>query len=146
MQMLENGQIESENELVMKEGRVVRSKWLTVRLSGEEEKKLIKFFRRTTSSSISEYARDVLLKEPVTIRYRNETADEFLAEMITLKQELNAIGNNFNQAVHRLHTLDHIPEIKAWAIINENGKKAFMQKVEEIKERMNQIYELWSQK
>lgn len=130
----------------MKEPKAVRSKWLTIRLNDEEEKKLNKFFHRTTSGSLSEYARDLLLKEPVTILYRNQTADEFLAEMLLLKQQLNAIGNNFNQAVHRLHTLDHIPEIKAWAVINENGKKLLMQKVEEIKERMNQIYELWSQK
>lgn len=130
----------------MKKAKPVRCKWLTIRLSDDEEKKLNKFFRPTNSSSLSEYARDVLLKEPVTIFYRSQTADEFLAEMILLKQELNAIGKNFNQAVHRLHTLDHVAEIKAWAIINENGKKVFMQKVEEIKERMNQVYELWSQK
>lgn len=87
-----------------------------------------------------------MLKEPVNVLYRNQTADEFLAEMIQLKKELNAIGNNFNQVVHRLHTLDHIPEIKAWAMMNETGKKTFQKKVEEIKERMNQIYALWSQK
>ena len=48
--------------------------------------------------------------------------------MILLKNELNAIGNNFNQAVHKLHTLDHVPEIKAWAILNESSKKIFHEK------------------
>jgi len=66
--------------------------------------------------------------------------------MILLKKELNAIGNNFNQAVHKLHTLDHVPEIKDWAILNEASKKSFMKKMEEIKEKMNQIYQQWSQK
>jgi len=78
----------------------------------------------------------------VIIRYRNQTADDFLEEMILLKRELNAIGNNSNQAVHRLHTLDHMPEIKAWAILNESGKKLFLKKVQEITEKMNQIYSL----
>ena len=86
------------------------------------------------------------LKSPYIILYRNQSADEFLAEMILLKNELNAIGNNFNQAVHKLHTLDHIPEIKAWAIQNEQCKKLFMKKMEEIKEKINQIYNQWSQK
>ena len=130
----------------MKETKQVRKGWLTVRLNEDEEKKLNKFFSRTTSGSLSEYARDVLLKDPVNVIYRNQSADEFLAEMILLKKELNAIGNNFNQAVHKLHTLDHVPEIKAWAILNEASKKNFMKKVDEIKEKMNQIYQQWLQK
>ncbi|MFT3980635.1 MAG: plasmid mobilization relaxosome protein MobC [Ferruginibacter sp.] len=130
----------------MKETKSIRSKWLTIRLNEDEEKQLQKFYERTTSASLSEYARDVLLKEPVTVLYRNQTADDFLAEMILLRKELNAIGNNFNQAVHKLHTHDHVPEIKAWAVLNETGKKFFLEKAEEISNQVHQIYELWSQK
>ena len=130
----------------MKEKIQIRSILLPIRLNAEEKKKLHSFYGKTTCNSLSEYARSVLLKEPVNVFYRNQTADEFLAEMIQLKKELNAIGNNFNQAVHRLHTLDHVPEIKVWAIMNETGKNAFLKKVEEIKEKMSQIYILWSQK
>lgn len=130
----------------MKEKKQVRSKWLTIRLSESEENKLIKFFKRTTSNSLSEYAREVLLRQPVTFFYRNESADDFLSEMILLKKELNAIGNNFNQAVHKLHTLDRIPDIKSWAILNENSKKIFMNKLTEIEDIMNEIYIQWLQK
>ena len=130
----------------MKETKKVRSKWLTIRLNEDEETKINKLYSRTTSNGLSEYARDVLLKEPVNIIYRNQSADDFLEEMILLKNELNAIGNNFNQAVHKLHTLDHVQEIKAWAILNETGKKSFMKKVDEIIEKANQIYEQWLQK
>jgi hypothetical protein len=138
--------VNCENEIVMKGTKQVRKGWLTVRLNEDEEKKLNKFFSRTTSGSLSEYARDVLLSEPVNVIYRNQSADEFLSEMILLKKELNAIGNNFNQAVHKLHMLDHVPEIKAWAILNESSKKVFIKKVDEIKVKMNQIYQQWSQK
>ena len=130
----------------MKEIKQIRKGWLTVRLNEDEEKKLNKFYSRTTSNSLSEYARDVLLREPVNVLYRNQSADEFLTEMILLKKELNAIGNNFNQVVHKLHTLDHIAEIKGWTILNESSKKNFMKKVDEIKEKMNQIYWQWLQK
>ena len=132
--------------MVMKKTRQVRKGWLTVRLNEDEEKKLNKLYAGTTSNSLSEYARDVLLREPVNIIYRNQTADEFLAEMILLKNELNAIGKNFNQVVHKLHTLDHVSELKAWAILNETSKKTFLKKVDEIKEKMNQICQQWSQK
>lgn len=130
----------------MKETNKIRSRWLTIRLNEDEEKKLLQLYSRTTSSGLSEYARDVLLRAPINVLYRNQTADEFLEEMILLKKELNAIGNNFNQAVHKLHTLDRDAQIKAWAVLNEATKNLFMRKVEEIKEKMNQIYEQWSQK
>jgi len=135
-----------ENEIVMKRRNSIRSFILTLRLNDQEKQKLDRLCTRAQCNSLSEYARDVLLEEPVKIKYRNQSADEFLEEMILLKKELNALGNNFNQAVHKLHTLDHVPEIKAWAILNENGKKLFMKKVDEIRERMTQIYEQWLQK
>jgi len=130
----------------MKEVISIRSHILTIRLNQEEREKLNRLCGKAQCNSLSEYSRDVLLKEPVTIKYRNQSADDFLEEMFLLKKELNAIGNNFNQSVHKLHTLDHDPQIKAWAILNEASKKLFMKKVDEIVERMNQIYEQWSQK
>ena len=130
----------------MKGTKKVRSKWLTIRLNEDEEKRLNQLYGRTTSNGLSEYARDVLLREPVNIVYRNQTAEDFLEQMIQLGKELNAIGNNFNQAVHKLHMSDHIAEIKGWAILYETSKEIFMKKVAEISEKMSQIYSQWSQK
>ena len=129
--------------MVMKDTKKVRRKWLTIRLDEDEEKKINRFCSRTTSNSLSEYARDVLLKEPTIFLYRNQSADEFLAEMILLKNELNAIGKNYNQVVHKLHTLDHDSQIRTWAILNEKSKEIFMKKIEEIKGKLSQIYEQW---
>src|SRR5687768_6878392 len=98
----------------MKEKSKLRNQWLTIRVSLEEYNKIEKISNTTTSQSISEYARAVLLKKPVIVKYRNVSLDEILSEMIRLKNELNAIGNNYNQAVHKLHKLDKIPEIKTW--------------------------------
>ena len=63
-----------------------------------------------------------------------------------LKKELNAIGNNFNQAVHKLHLLDKIPEFRIWVHQYDGLQKMLVSKVEEIKLRMNQLYEQWLQK
>ena len=129
----------------MKGIKLSRKKWLTVRLSEEEEKKLCKLYGKTTCRGVSEYARSVLLKEPVHILYRNKSADDFLSEMIELKRELNSIGNNFNQAVHKLHTLDHDHHIKAWEVLNESHKKLFFKKIDEIQDKLSKIYQKWSQ-
>jgi len=130
----------------MKEIKKVRNKWLTIRVNEKEYNTIHDLYKKTTSQSISEFARNILLKKPVIIKYRNQSADEFLSEMIVLKNELNAIGNNYNQAVHRLHILDRIPEIKTWLLIHEALYKSFSKKVEEIKIQMNQIYQSWLQK
>jgi hypothetical protein len=42
--------------------------------------------------------------------------------MLVLRKELNAVGGNFNQAVHSLHTLHIVPEIQHWTLINEQDK------------------------
>lgn len=130
----------------MAKEKTIRSKWLTVRLSDTEEKRLMKLFEKTTAQTLSEYARLVLLQEPVTILYRNQSADELLPELIRLKNELNAIGNNFNQAVKRLHSTDHISEIKLWILTNEPVKNGFLQTSEEIRGLMTKTYQLWLQK
>ena len=136
----------SHRKRVVKDADEIRTKWLPIRLNTIEKNQLNHLYNRSTCNSLSEYARQVLLREPVFIKYRNQSADDFLEEMIQLKNELNAIGKNFNQAVHKLHTLDRVPEIRTWAILNENDKKNFTRKVQEIQEKLSQIYELWSQK
>lgn len=125
----------------MKETKEIRAKWVTVRLNETERTRLDKLYKKTTCNSLGEYVRSVLLKEPVIVRFRNQSADDFLEEILLLRKELNAIGNNFNQLVHKLYILDSIPELKAWAILNEGGKKIFMKKVAEIGEKMSAIYE-----
>jgi len=130
----------------MKESKTVRKKWFKVRVTEDELKKIKAFSRPAVGRGVSNYARNILLQKPVIVKYRNESANDILSEMIRLKNELNAIGNNFNQAVHRLHTLDKIPEIKIWLLHNEIVKQSFMNKVEEIRLKMIKIHEQWSQK
>ena len=119
---------------------------VTVRYKPEELKQVEKAFKNSTCNKISEYIRKTSLGKPIIITYRNQSADDFLSEMIQLKNELNAIGNNFNQTVKKLHTLDHLPEFKAWIIMSESGRQILFKKIEEIQEKINQIYQQWLQK
>jgi hypothetical protein len=125
----------------MKKEKKIRTKMITIRVNEDEQKKLNSFYKQTAANSLSEYARDVLLKLPVTFHYRNKSADDLGYEIIRLKTEVNAIGNNFNQAVRKLHTLEHIPEIKAWAIVNEVSKTSLFKKIDEVREKAAQIYD-----
>lgn len=130
----------------MEKQKSIPKGWISFRVKPKEYELIHRHFTKTTCRKLSEYARKVLLNKPVTVKFRNQSADEFLEQMVQLKNELSAIGNNFNQSVKKLHTLDKIPDIKTWLLLNESTKNLFMKKVEEIKEKMTQIYELWSQK
>lgn len=130
----------------MQEENKTPKHWVSFRVKPEEYQMIYDHFKSTTCRKLSEYARKVLLEKPVTINHRNQSVDEILSVMAQLKKELAAVGNNFNQVVHKLHTLDTVPEIKVWAMLSEAGKQNLLHKVEEIRIRMNQLYELWSHK
>jgi hypothetical protein len=68
-----------------------------------------------------------------------------MIEMIALRNELNAIGNNYNQTVKRLHTLDNLEDIKAWLMINERAREIIQNAISEIKEKISQIDDIWLQ-
>jgi len=68
-----------------------------------------------------------------------------MAEAIRLRNELNGIGNNFNQAVKKLHTLYQIREFRNWLITYELERKILLNKVDEIKNNIQKIAEKWLQ-
>ena len=129
----------------MSETKSNLSKWLHIRLTENDFKKINTRFSNSTCRKLSEYARRVLLDKVVTINQRNQSLDDFMEEMIKLRNELNAIGNNFNQAVKKLHTLTQISEFKIWLMSNEEDRKKLLQKVDEIKSKINQISDKWLQ-
>ncbi len=129
-----------------KSEKELRKHFVKTRMNDDEVNQLLKLQQRTTEKDTSSYPRKVALQKPVTIKYRNESADDFLLDMLNLKKELNAIGNNFNQAVHKLHLLDKIPEFRIWVQQYDSLQKALISKVDEIKLRMNQLYDQWLQK
>lgn len=130
----------------MKEENKTPKNWISVRVKPEEYSIIYGFFKTTTCNKLSEYVRKVLLKKPVTVNYRDQSASEILSVLNQLKKELSDIGNNFNQTVHKLHTLDHIPEIKAWAELSESSRQNLLKKVEEIRITMIQIHQQCARK
>ena len=126
--------------------KAVYTKRITIRLKEVEFNQLDAQFKKTTCRKFSDYLRRRMLEKPITINYRNASADAFLTEMIGLKNELSAIGKNLNQMVKRLNALDHSSEVKLWAIVNESWKEMLNKKMQDIREKLNQIYEQWLQK
>lgn len=119
---------------------------LKVRMNAAEKHQLKKLQQSSTERTISNYVRKVALQKPVIVSYRNQSADDFLKDMLDLTKQLNGVGNNFNQAVHKLHTLDRIPEFRNWIHEQKALHKQVVQSIQAIRSRMNQLYEQWLQK
>ncbi len=114
-------------------------------MNAEEYALLQKNRSRTTEKSNSNYLRKLAFSQPITIRYRNDSLDALTKEVIALKKELNFIGHNFNQAVHKLHTLDRIPEFRYWVKAYEQTRITLTKQTETIVTRIHQICTQWSQ-
>lgn len=124
----------------------VRHLILKVRINATEKKQLKKLQQSSTEKTVSNYVRKVALQKPVIVSYRNQSADDFLRDMLVLTKQLNGVGNNFNQAVHKLHTLDRIPEFRNWIHEQQTLHRQVVHSIEAIRSRMNQLYEQWLQK
>lgn len=101
----------------MDKTRKVRDRWVNVRMNQEEFDKLETNRKKTTERNNSDYIRKIAFDQPVKILTRDASQDALTNEIIRLRKELNAVGQNFNQAVRKLHTLKMIPEFRSW--INE---------------------------
>ena len=120
-----------------------RTRIIGLRLTPEEYAKIERKWKASSCRKLSDYVRHKLFEKPVTSYYRNQSLDEFMAEMVLLRNELNHIGNNFNQAVKRLHTLNQIAEFRSWLIAYEVEKRILFNKVDEIKKQIQKIAESW---
>ena len=129
----------------MSENKQNRTEILQVRLTRTELTIIQSKFSKSTCRKMSDYTRKVLLDKPVTVNVRNQSLDDFMNEMIVLRNELNGIGNNFNQAVKRLHTLQKPEEFKSWLMLYEITRKTLLEKTEIIKQKIAQINDQWLQ-
>jgi len=122
-----------------------RTRIIGLRLTPGEYEKIEKKWKESTCRKLSDYIRRVLFDKPIVTTYRNQSLDDFMSEMIQLRRQLNSIGNNFNQVVKRLHTLQQIPEFRDWIIASKMNQKILFNKIEDIKNHIQKISESWLQ-
>lgn len=129
----------------MKEQNSNRTRIIGLRLTPDEYAKIEKKWKASTCRKLSDYVRRSLFDKSVVTTYRNSSQDDLMAELTRLRSELNAVGNNFNQAVKKLHTLSQIAEFKSWLIAYEVEKNILSNKVDEVRINVKKILEIWLQ-
>ena len=129
----------------MEEIKKNHSKWLHIRLTEDEYNIIHKKYQSSTCRKLSEYARRVLLDKTITVYVRNQSLDDFMTEMIRLRNDLNSIGSNINGAIKKLYTLQKTDELKSWLMLFETTRKIWLEKTENIKQKIAQISDQWLQ-
>jgi hypothetical protein len=122
-----------------------KTKWLHVRLSEEEYKKIHAHFKKTTCRKLSEYTRNKMLDKHLTLLYRNQSLDDVMAELIPLRKSLFALSINFNQAVHKLNSMRSNEYAQDWIKAFEQSGINIPQQVEEANNSIRKIAESWLQ-
>ena len=120
-----------------------RTRIIGLRLTPKEYEQVEKKWKTSACRKLSDYVRRCIFEKPVVASFRNQSLDDFMTESIRLRNELNGIGNNFNQAVKKLHSLQQISEFRTWLITYELEKKTMLNKVDEIKNHIQKIGEKW---
>jgi hypothetical protein len=86
---------------------------LSIYLSPAECEDLHKRMLATTSRSKSEYARKVLFGKPLRVLTHNESIDDMIVELVSLRRELaKLVGKGFSSEGERLGMEQMVTEIK----------------------------------
>ncbi|WP_276480997.1 plasmid mobilization protein [Paraflavitalea pollutisoli] len=129
----------------MKAAKVTRPKRLHVRFTALEYETLHNRCNKTTCKNISQYARKMLLQKPVTIYQRNQSLDEMMPHLIALKNDLNAIANNYNQVVRKLHLIQNIQDLQSWGPQHEIIVRILSDKIAGTKTLIAKLSDKWLQ-
>jgi hypothetical protein len=122
-----------------------RDRKVTLRFTQPEYDAIKARAGNTTCNKLSQFLRAVLLNQQLTVFTRNRSADDYLELMLAIKSELNAIGNNYNQVVKKLHQLSRVAEIGDWMQIHAREKERFEEKCEALFTLSQKIYGQWLQ-
>lgn len=129
----------------MSEQRTTRSKILQVRITPKEWDMINEKCSHSTCQKLSDYIRKKIFDKPITTYTRNQSLDDCMHELIRLKNELNAIGVNYNQVVKKMYTLDHMHEVKMWLLQHDHSEGLLSQKMNDINVQIAKINDAWLQ-
>jgi len=129
----------------MKEKADVRTRKVSVRLTSGEYASLYEKFKTTTHRNLVAYLRDLIHRKPVTVKYRNQSIDDFLPVAIGIKNELRTIDSHFTRIIDQLNSLAPAGRLKDILEYFAAEQVSLLEKMEDIRHTLIKIHEQWSQ-
>lgn len=120
-----------------------RSKRINLRLTEEEFAAIESKLKSSIHNHLSSYLRKVILEKPIIIKTRDQSLDDFMKELILLRTELNAVGNNFNQIVKKINSVSESREFIYWLKIASDYQKELVERVGKIQIRIDLFSDKW---
>jgi len=118
---------------------------LNLRLSEQEWNKIHKLASSTTCRSVSEYARKVLLNQPVRVFHRNQSFDDFEEHLAPLLPTLKTFGDDFHLLVQQLSSMDKSTNAEILLEILILRSRQFLDTSIQIKELLSKISDTCAQ-
>lgn len=121
-----------------------RNKWLHIRVTDRELVQIKAYSKDTIQTSLSDFARHVLLKKPVVGRYRDTGTEELLKELTVLKRDLHGLATNYNQLAKKLNTASAF-EIESSRFQVQKLEQSIQDSLEKVGCFLDQTAEKWLQ-
>ncbi len=122
-----------------------RTVWINIRVTKTEHERLLRKVESTTCRKMSDYVRRVIFEKPVIVKTRDQSIDQLMQELIRLRKELNAVGNNFNQVVRQLHSTPHAQAVTYWASAAVALQKELVDRIGNIQKKIDELTGKWLQ-
>ncbi|MFD2164501.1 plasmid mobilization relaxosome protein MobC [Paradesertivirga mongoliensis] len=76
---------------------------IQTRVTRAKFNQLSELAKKATNGSTSDLLRDILYKREIKVQTVDKTLAEYMPELVKVRKELNAIGNNINQITRYFH-------------------------------------------
>src|SRR5580698_3130829 len=116
----------------MNENNQVRSLRINIRVNEEEMTIIEGLAKSSTYGYLARYARNLLLNKPQTFKTRDQSLDELLHAIISLKKEIGQIGILIAQALKKLSALESTQQVDAWISMHHDCCLAISAKLDEL--------------
>ena len=127
----------------MKSKQQIRVVWHTIRLTEDEYQELKKLAAATICPNLSDYSRRVLLQQPVNVLSRNQSLDDFLADMLPLRRDLHQLCT-FDQIIQQQRAANMSAGLEQRLLLIEQKQDRFYRLAETISNQIHEAHRLWS--
>jgi hypothetical protein len=73
------------------------TRFLSIRLTDDEFRAVYDHLQKSTCRSLTEYVKKVLTRKPVIVKTRDQSRDEVLQQLITIRNRLDRLVDGFGE-------------------------------------------------
>jgi chromosome segregation ATPase len=127
----------------MKTNQSKKSVVITFAVQPEEYAKIKLRQQNSTCRSISEYIRNILLNNPITTIFRDQSLDDLIEEIAVLNSEINSLKNMQQELIKKLDQHPQIKELSESLKGLEQESQELRKRIEELKKQIEKITDKW---